>query len=186
MLHSWEKLEECMPKCKSDYLWVVRQWEFKKICFLSFSILCIMGVYYMYNKNEIKIFILQKIYIAKLPYQIVVSVLFLPISYTHRLGIISTHFCLPSHIANWTVPTILLTERVDTLRYFLWVRSSSSFLLPLLLPLVQIFAMALTNVFTMCFLSSSYSGDWCCFLIKKLKLIKSHFLNLKKEEWKIV
>lgn len=87
MLHSWEKLEECMPKCKSDYLWVVRQWEFKKICFLSFSILCIMGVYYMYNKNEIKIFILQKIYIAKLPYQIVVSVLFLPISYTHRLGI---------------------------------------------------------------------------------------------------
>ena len=136
-----------------------------------------MSVYYMYNKNEIKVFILQKIYTAKLPYRIVVSVLFLPISYAHGFGIIFIHFCLPSPIANWTVPTILLTERVNTLRYFLWVRSSSSFLLPLLLPLAQIFAMALTNVFTMCFLSSSYSGDLRRFLIKKLKLIESHFLN---------
>lgn len=127
----------------------------------------IISLYSKCNKNEIKCFILQNIYTAKLPYQTVVCILVLtvrePTSHTlscwdHILPILHSY-----HADWWWLPSCW---KNDTLRYFPPSVSLYSFPVPLFL--AQISAMG-SNILTTCFLSSPYLGGFHCSLQKSQK-----------------
>lgn len=113
MLHSWENLEKSMPKLK---MIIFRWWNYEyflKYIFFLFQHCQSWAYMAKCNKYEIKFFIIQKIYTAKLPYQIVVGFLYLACETAHFPHPQLLDHILPIFVflpCKLTVPAILLNE----------------------------------------------------------------------------
>ena len=141
----------------------------------------------MHNKNKINIFILQKYTLLNYP-TIVVSILCNHIGQSQfpaSTALDRIYPFLPSFSYNNLDSVYHTIDWMDGYPKIFPVVHIPLFIpIPLFHCLPRFLQWPLTTVFTACFLSFCYCGDPCCFLIKKLKLIKSQFVTFfKNKEW---